>query len=100
MQYRIRLGQVIAEVRISAGMTQSELAARISRSEPTISRWEGGKTIPSAVDIRVLCEALGLPPDLFIFPPEAPVSPVQLRMRQAVAEGVRRAGAREPSSDS
>lgn len=91
--YRTRLGQVISEVRVLSGLTQAQMAARIQRSEPTISRWEGGKTIPSALDIRAICEGLDLPPDLLIFPPDEAVSPVQLRLRRAVAEGVRSAEA-------
>ena len=90
---RARVGQVIAEIRVLSGLTQADLAKRIQRSEPTVSRWENGKTIPSVLDIRALCDALRVPPDLLVYPPAAPVSPVQLRLRQAVTEGVRQAEA-------
>jgi transcriptional regulator with XRE-family HTH domain len=91
MDYEARLGRVISELRVLSGMTQAEFARRVHRSEPTISRWEGGRTIPSAVDIRAICLALDVPPDLLILPPNEALSPVEIRLRRAAAEGIRAA---------
>ncbi len=43
----------IAELRILRGMTQTELAEKLSYSDKAVSKWERGESIP---DITVLCK--------------------------------------------
>jgi transcriptional regulator with XRE-family HTH domain len=87
-EYRRLLGQALVELRRSAGrMSQADLAAALHRSEAAVSRWETGKAVPSAFDLRRIADAFGLEPadaDLLLFPPEAPTSPVAARLAARV----------------
>jgi len=88
MGYRVRLGQVIAEVRTLEHVTQGDLAERIGRTPAAISRWENGHTLPTAFDLRRISEALRMPPDLLLFPPARQMTEIELRLRQAAQEGL------------
>lgn len=79
--YKARLGAVIVQLRgLRGGMSQAELAVAIHRSEPTLSRWELGKSQPSAYDLTQLARVLDAPPELLLDPPEKAVSPVALAL--------------------
>lgn len=95
--YLQRLGQTIAEVRILAGLSQDQLASRLGRSAAALSRWENGKVAPTAWDLRRLADLLAVPADLLLYPPERPPSPVEIRLQQAVRDGLREAEVRGPS---
>lgn len=41
-----KTGRFISELRMQSGMTQKELAARLSVSDKAVSRWETGKGLP------------------------------------------------------
>lgn len=91
IDYRRRLGAAIVEVRGIRNVSQATLAELVHRSEAAISRWETGKATPSAYDLRKLCDALDVPPDVFVFPPETTVSPIARRLLEG-AEAAARTG--------
>lgn len=48
----------IKEIRMSQGMTQSELAKRLDVSRSTIAMWETGANIPNADKLPAVAKAL------------------------------------------
>lgn len=61
------------------------------RSKETIGRWARGNTVPSALDIAPLAQALGVKVDLLIDPPAIPTYPLsEYLVEQAVQAGVER----------
>lgn len=52
------LGEKIAEKRKNLGMTQLEVAARMSVTRQTVSRWEAGKVLPDIEKIADIAEIL------------------------------------------
>ena len=57
---QIRIGQFIAATRKAKGLTQRQLAAQLSISDKTISKWETGKGLPDVSLMLPLCGALGI----------------------------------------
>lgn len=55
---QIRIGKFIAAARKAHGMTQKQLAERLSISDKTVSKWERGKGLPEVGLMLPLCEAL------------------------------------------
>lgn len=55
-----KTGQFIAEMRKECGLTQRELAERLSISDRTISKWECGNGFPEISLMLPLCEILGI----------------------------------------
>ena len=53
----------IREVRIEAAISQTALAKRLGISSAAVSKWEKGKSYPSADRIPDLANALGVPID-------------------------------------
>ena len=53
-------GKFIQECRKAKGLTQAELAEKISVSEKTVSKWECGKGFPDTSLMLPLCEALDI----------------------------------------
>lgn len=56
----VALGRVLKSARQDLGITQAELARRLSQSTIAISRWEAGAQPPSAGPLYKWCQALGL----------------------------------------
>ena len=59
------IGEKIAALRREAGLSQRELARRVTElSEPisdkALSKWEKGMTLPSARQLLLVCQALGV----------------------------------------
>ena len=52
------IGSYIARKRKEQGLTQEQLAEKLSVSNKTISKWENGKCMPDYSIIRRLCEVL------------------------------------------
>lgn len=52
--------------RVSAGLTQEDLATRAKTTQRTISSWESGATEPNASNLRELCIALGVSSDYLV----------------------------------
>ena len=53
-----RLARQLIEARMSAGLSQSELAARMGTSQPTVARLEGGHK-PSLKTLERYADAVG-----------------------------------------
>ena len=53
-------GERLKELRIAAGLNQSELAKRLKVSRQSVSRWECDKSRPNAEITAALCTALGV----------------------------------------
>ena len=51
--------QLIREARLRAGLTQSDLAARLGRERAQVARWEIGAQEPSFANLRSVIEACG-----------------------------------------
>ncbi len=51
--------QIIREARLKAGLTQTELAARLGRDRAQIARWETGGQEPSFENLHAVVEACG-----------------------------------------
>lgn len=59
------IGRTIAKARKEAGLSQSELAARLSMlgvdvTNQAVSKWESGQSLPNARQFIILCAALGI----------------------------------------
>lgn len=52
----------LKEMRMSAGLTQEELAKRLGVALATINRWEQGQNIPHAKYIKSLAKELNASP--------------------------------------
>lgn len=57
------IGSFIAALRKSHGMTQQELADRLSVSNKTISKWECGESYPEITLVPVIAEVFGVTSD-------------------------------------
>lgn len=51
--------QALIEARVSAGLTQEQLAQRMDTSQSNIARLESGKALPSGRTLRRYAEATG-----------------------------------------
>ncbi|WP_312594438.1 helix-turn-helix domain-containing protein [Comamonas terrigena] len=58
--------QLLVKVRVEAGVTQVELAARLDEVQPWISRVERGVRRLDLVELMLWCDALGIPLSTFI----------------------------------
>ena len=58
MAKRLRIDELIKELRARLDVTQVQLAALLKVSLPTISRWETGRTRPDAMAVHVIEEFL------------------------------------------
>ena len=56
----------IALVRKAAGLTQEQLGALLGVTRQAVSKWESGQTVPDAVMIARLCEALHVSADFVL----------------------------------
>lgn len=75
------LGQKIRLARQRAGLTQEDLAARISRTPESISNIERGQQEPGIKTVQSLAKALGLPlSELFEPFEELAMSPQRVQM--------------------
>jgi len=72
-----------------AGRTAQGVAEAMEprRSKETVARWARGETVPSALDVGPLAEALGVSAELFVSPPEVPRYPIERYLLDAAASG-------------
>ena len=65
MKKNIRLDQqkkllvILREIRVDAGLTQSELASRLSRDQTFVSKYESGERRLDILELREVCQAIG-----------------------------------------
>lgn len=90
--------QLVREARLRAGLTQTELGARIRRSQSEIARWERGQVTPSLETVRRVVRACGLDLTLGIANADDSYAPhldraLALTPAERVSEGVRRSRA-------
>jgi Zn-dependent peptidase ImmA (M78 family)/DNA-binding XRE family transcriptional regulator len=76
--------QRIREAREGAGLTQSELARRMGRTQTAVSYWESGKRLPGMDDLIDLAVALSRDV-LYFLPPDQPREPVWTILRAETA---------------
>lgn len=69
MDIRRVVGDNVRRIRISAGLSQEDLAARIGVEQGYVSRLEAGSRNPTIVTIWHAAEALGVRPALLFEPP-------------------------------
>jgi transcriptional regulator with XRE-family HTH domain len=70
-------GGRLVELRIAAGLTQSELAERCGVGRDAVAKWEADKREPGWTNILALAKALGVSCEAFAVPPseDAPPAP-------------------------
>ncbi len=56
----IQLGTKVRQIRLSKGMTQTELAHTIGKDHPSINKLENGKVNPSYIFLTEIAEGLGV----------------------------------------
>lgn len=57
-----QIGKALAKARVSAGLSQVEIARRIEKGERTVQSWEKGFTSPDSDEIMDWCTACGVSP--------------------------------------
>lgn len=57
---QIKIGKFIAESRKAQGLTQRQLADKLSISDKTVSKWECGKGLPEVSLMLPLCDTLNI----------------------------------------
>jgi transcriptional regulator with XRE-family HTH domain len=57
---RSRLISLLREIRVEAGLTQMDLAARIGRDQTFVSKYESGQRRLDALELREICQAIGI----------------------------------------
>ena len=56
---RSRLVSLLREMRVEAGLTQTDLAARIEKDQAYVSRYESGQRRLDVLEVREICQAVG-----------------------------------------
>ena len=54
------LQQLLREIRLAAGLRQSDLAQRLNRPQPFVSRYESGEKLLDLPELRQVCHAIGI----------------------------------------
>jgi len=63
MEYKVTM----AGARVSAGLTQVEMAEKMGVSQVSVANWESGKVVPSVLNFRKFCEIAGVPEQVVFF---------------------------------
>lgn len=63
---RGRLVSLLREMRIEAGLTQVDLAARIEKDQAYVSRYESGQRRLDVLEVREICQAVGVTLEEFV----------------------------------
>ena len=63
---RNRMTDLLREVKLKAGLTQVELAARIEKDQVYISRYESGQRRLDVLEVREICQAVGITLEAFV----------------------------------
>ena len=61
-----RFGSRLKELRMEKGLSQRQLAERMTVSNATIANWEVGKRLPDLTMLARLAECLGVEPSLLL----------------------------------
>jgi transcriptional regulator with XRE-family HTH domain len=57
---RNRLVSLLREMRVEAGLTQTDLAARAGKDQAFVSRYESGQRRLDVLELREICQAIGI----------------------------------------
>ncbi len=57
---RTLVGQVLRDLRVEAGHTQVDVAARLGRAQSYVSKYESGELRVDLVALREICGAIGI----------------------------------------
>ena len=57
-----QIGKALSKARVSAGLSQREIAIRVQKGERTVQSWEKGNTSPDSDEIMDWCTACGVSP--------------------------------------
>lgn len=57
---RGRLVSLLREMRVEAGLTQVDLAARIEKDQAYVSRYESGQRRLDVLEVREICQVAGV----------------------------------------
>lgn len=57
---QIVLQNLLRQIRLEAGLRQSDLAERLGKPQPFVSRFESGEKLLDLPELRQVCQALGL----------------------------------------
>jgi transcriptional regulator with XRE-family HTH domain len=63
---RGRLVNLLREMRIEAGLTQAGLAALIRKDQAYVSRYESGQRRLDVLEVREICQAVGINLEVFV----------------------------------
>lgn len=63
---RDRMVTLLRGMRVEAGMTQTELAARIGKDQAYVSRYESGQRRLDVLEVREVCQAIGITLEDFV----------------------------------
>lgn len=63
---RVRMVSLLREMRIEAGLTQTDLAARIEKDQVHVSRYESGQRRLDVLEVRDICQAIGITLEEFV----------------------------------
>ena len=63
---RGRLVNLLREMRIEAGLTQTDLAALIGKDQAFVSRYESGQRRLDVLEVREICQAVGSSLEVFV----------------------------------
>lgn len=55
-----RLQELLREIRMSAGLKQTDLATRLGQSQSFVSKYESGERRLDLLELRQICEAIGM----------------------------------------
>ena len=66
MAQRGRLVSLLREMRIEAGLTQVDLAARIEKDQAYVSRYESGQRRLDVLEVREICQVVGVTLEEFV----------------------------------
>lgn len=67
-QFNQTLGNMLRTTRLSLGLTQETVAARLGMSRSTYTYYETGKTMPDIHTLRMLSELYDISPENFFYP--------------------------------
>ena len=59
-EQRAQLLTLLRELRVEAGLTQTDLAARIEKDQTFVSKYESGERRLDVLEMRDICLALGM----------------------------------------
>jgi len=55
-----RLTELLRDVRLQAGLTQSALAERIGQTQSYVSKYESGEQRLDLIELEAICNAVGI----------------------------------------